>query len=55
MNLSYNVTVNGKKYSVKLDGDTKATVNGKAYDIAVKDGIDAAPAAAITEAINSMQ
>ena len=42
----YTVTVNGKKYSVKLDSDKKATVNGKAYDIAVKDGIDSAPAAA---------
>ena len=42
----YTVTVNGKKYSVKLDGDKKATVNGKAFDIAVKDGIDSAPAAA---------
>jgi len=51
----YTVTVNGKKYSVKLDGDTKATVNGKAYDIAVKDGIDSAPATAsgAGEAVNA--
>ena len=35
----YTVTVNGKKYSVKLDGD-KATVNGKAYDVAIKAGIE---------------
>ncbi len=37
------VTVNGKKYAVKLDGN-KATVNGKAYDFDVKDGIDETPA-----------
>ncbi len=35
----YTVTVNGKKYSVKLDGD-KATVNGKAYDVAIKAGVE---------------
>ena len=33
------VTVNGKKYEVKLNG-SKAVVNGKEYDIAVKDGIE---------------
>ncbi len=33
------VTVNGKKYAVKLNG-SKAVVNGKEYDIAVKDGIE---------------
>ena len=50
----YTVTVNGKKYSVKLDSDAKATVNGKAYDIAVKDGIDSAPAATgAGEAVNA--
>ena len=54
-NGEYTVTVNGKKYSVKLDGDAKATVNGKAYDIAVKDGIDSAPAASTGagEAVNA--
>ena len=41
----YTVKVNGKNYAVKLDGD-KATVNGKSYDINVKEGIDSAPAAA---------
>ena len=41
----YTVKVNGKNYAVKLDGDKKATVNGKAYDIAVSEGISAAPAA----------
>ena len=41
----YTVKVNGKNYAVKLDGDKKATVNGKAYDIAVSEGISVAPAA----------
>ena len=36
----YTVKVNGKNYAVKLEGD-KATVNGKAYDINVKAGIEA--------------
>jgi len=35
----YTVTVNGKKYAVKLDG-AKATVNGKSYDVAVKAGVE---------------
>ncbi len=35
----YTVTVNGKKYSVKLDG-SKATVNGKSYDVQVKEGVE---------------
>ncbi|MDD3275704.1 MAG: hypothetical protein PHP93_01495 [Kiritimatiellales bacterium] len=39
----YTVSVNGKKYAVEVNGD-KATVNGKSYDIAVADGIAAAPA-----------
>ena len=39
----YTVKVNGKNYAVKLDGD-KATVNGKTYDINVKEGIESAPA-----------
>lgn len=41
----YTVTVNGKKYAVKMDG-SKATVNGKSYDFDVTEGMDAAPAAA---------
>ena len=52
----YTVTVNGKKYAVKLDSDKQATVNGKTYDIAVKDGIDAAGASAPSgsgEAVNA--
>ncbi|MCM1266004.1 MAG: hypothetical protein NC200_07380, partial [Candidatus Gastranaerophilales bacterium] len=36
----YTVKVNGKNYAVKLDGDKKAVVNGKEYDIAVKAGIE---------------
>lgn len=40
----YTVTVNGKKYGVKLDGD-KAEVNGKSYDVTVKAGMDAPKAA----------
>ena len=36
----YTVKVNGKNYAVKLESDSKVTVNGKAYDIAVKDGIE---------------
>ena len=33
------VTVNGKKYAVKFNGD-KAVVNGKEYAVDVKDGIE---------------
>ena len=36
----YTVKVNGKSYAVKLDSANKATVNGKAYDISVKSGIE---------------
>lgn len=36
----YTVKVNGKAYAIKLDGD-KASVNGKSYDVSVKEGIDA--------------
>ena len=42
------VTVNGKKYAVKLNG-SKATVNGKEYDIAVKAGIEETKSAASGE------
>lgn len=45
----YTVTVNGKKYAVRFEGD-KAMVNGKSYDVGVSEGIDeedlAKPAAA---------
>lgn len=36
----YTVSVNNKKYSVRIEGE-KAVVNGKAYDISVKEGIEA--------------
>jgi pyruvate carboxylase subunit B len=45
----YTVKVNGKNYAVKLESDSKATVNGKAYDIAVKAGIEAKASAASGE------
>ena len=32
------VTVNGKEYAVKIDGD-KATVNGKTYDVSIAEGM----------------
>ena len=41
----YTVKVNGKNYAVKLEGENKATVNGKAYDINVKAGIESKAAA----------
>lgn len=41
----YTVKVNGKNYAVKLDGD-KATVNGKTYNINVKEGIEQTSSAA---------
>jgi len=41
----YTIKVNGKSYAVKLDGNNKATVNGKAYDIDVKAGIETKSAA----------
>ena len=44
----YTVSVNGKKYAVKVEGD-KAVVNGKTYDINVKSGIDTASAAGTGE------
>uniref|UniRef100_UPI002628254C biotin/lipoyl-containing protein n=1 Tax=Oceanispirochaeta sp. TaxID=2035350 RepID=UPI002628254C len=48
----YTVTVNGKSYGVKLDGD-KAVVNGTSYDISIADGIDAAAATTATAAASS--
>lgn len=35
----YTVKVNGKSYAIKLEGD-KASVNGKSYDVSVKEGIE---------------
>ncbi len=44
----YTIKVNGKNYAVKLDGDNKAVVNGKTYDIAVKAGIETKGSSAST-------
>ena len=41
----YTIKVNGKNYAVKLEGENKATVNGKTYDINVKAGIESKAAA----------
>ena len=42
----YTIKVNGKNYAVKLEGENKATVNGKTYDINVKAGIETKAATA---------
>lgn len=44
----YTVSVNGKKYAIKLNGD-KATVNGSTYAIDVKEGIEQTSAASSLE------
>ncbi len=44
----YTVSVNGKKYAVKVEGD-KAVVNGKSYDINVKAGMETASASSAGE------
>lgn len=49
---SYTVTVNGKAYGVQLQGD-KAVVNGKSYDIAVKEGVSEVSAAAASSSGSS--
>ena len=36
----YTVTVNGKAYAVKMESDKRVKVNGKYFDIDVKDGIE---------------
>ena len=36
---AYTVKVNGKNYAVKFEGN-KAVVNGKTYDVSLKEGID---------------
>ena len=43
------VTINNKKYSVKINGD-KATVNGKEYSFSVKDGVEEVSSAAASSA-----
>jgi pyruvate carboxylase subunit B len=42
----YTVSVNGKKFAVEVKGD-KATVNGKAYDIGVEDGVETSGTATV--------
>ena len=44
----YTVTVNNKKYAVRIEGN-KALVNGKTYDISVKEGVEAKQGAAPSE------
>ena len=36
----YCVKINGKNFNVKLENDKKATVNGKTYDIDIKEGTE---------------
>lgn len=49
---AYTVTVDGKKFAVEVAGD-KATVNGKAFDISVADGVEAAAAGVAHESADS--
>jgi len=49
---AYTVTVDGKKFAIEVKGD-KATVNGKAYDVNVADGVDAASENATHESADS--
>ncbi len=44
----YTVSVNNKKYSVRIEGQ-KAVVNGKSYDITVKEGVEAKQGVAPSE------
>ncbi len=44
----YTVSVNNKKYSVRIEGQ-KAVVNGKYYDITVKEGVEAKQGVAPSE------
>ena len=46
----YTVSVNNKKYAVRIEGN-KAVVNGKTYDISVKDGIEANQGVSSSEAV----
>ena len=46
----YTVSVNNKKYAVRIEG-SKAVVNGKTYDISVKDGIEANQGVSSSEAV----
>ena len=46
----YTVSVNNKKYAVRIEGK-KALVNGKAYDIDVKEGLEAKVGVAPSEGV----
>ena len=46
----YTVSVNNKKYAVRIEG-SKAVVDGKTYDISVKDGIEANQGVSSSEAV----
>jgi pyruvate carboxylase subunit B len=48
----YTVTVDGKKFAIEVNGD-QATVNGKAYDISVTDGIEPAKSGVAHESADS--
>jgi pyruvate carboxylase subunit B len=48
----YTVTVAGKTYAVKLDGNT-AVVNGKAYPISVAEGLGSAPVTAAATTVTA--
>lgn len=45
---AYTVKVNGKNYAVKFEGN-KAVVNGKTYDVSLKEGIDSSSPSHHTE------
>ncbi len=49
---NYTVTVDGKKFAIEVNGD-QATVNGKAYNIAVADGIETAKSGVAHESADS--
>ena len=49
---NYTVTVDGKKFAIEVNGD-QATVNGKAYDIAVTDGIETTQSGVAHESADS--
>ena len=48
------VTVNGKEYAVKIDGD-KAIVNGKSYDVSIAEGIKESAAVASSSSEGSTE
>ncbi len=48
------VTVNGKEYAVKIDGD-KAIVNGKSYDVSIAEGMKESAAVASSSSEGSTE